>query len=104
MASGLSWKKADQLLTSNGYYLLDDEWHDYGGCDVTACQPAENPYSAMLVESEKVGERTPPGGDGTILAPEFHSAPLHGKVRITLESYSEKDCQRRREIHLFVEN
>jgi len=102
--SGLPWKRVNQFLTSNGYYFLDDKWRDYGGCDVSACQPVENPYSAMLAKYEKVGERNPPGGDGTVLAPEFRSVPLHGKLRITFEAYSDKDCQQKREAIIFVEN
>lgn len=64
----------------------------------------KNPFSATLVKYEKVGERNPPVSYVTGLVPEFRSVPLRGKLRITVESYRDKDCQQKREVNIFVEN
>jgi hypothetical protein len=104
--SGMSWKEVDQSLPPNGVFFLDDQWRDDRGigCDIADCQPVKNPFSATLVKYEKVGERNPPVSYVTGLVPEFRSVPLRGKLRITVESYRDKDCQQKREVNIFVEN
>jgi hypothetical protein len=99
-SNGSSRIKVESTLPTKGMYYLDDKYVSYGWCDLIVCAPARNPYSVSLVQHEKTGERASP--DGTV--PVFRSIPLRGRLVISFETYSDKNCRRKRETEVTVEN